>query len=157
MIVQCSGVIMLADAIIGPYVAHGPSIYPQVKGLSLVNLEDPVAWYSGGLYHIVVNSWSTRKAWHLTSADGIKGWTLRGLAYDPTADFIRYTDGTVNHWNKIERPGVLLQGGHVTHFTFAVIDVPKEKDKGNDGHASKVIVVPFDGEAFDRDMAVGKP
>jgi hypothetical protein len=157
MIVQRSGVIMLADGITGPYAAQGPSIYPQVKGLSLVNLEDPVAWHSGGLYHIVVNSWSTRKAWHITSADGVTNWTLRGLAYDPTADFIRYTDGTVNHWNKIERPGVLLQNGHVTHFTFAVIDVPKEQEKGNDGHGSKVIVVPFDGEAFDRDMAGQRP
>jgi hypothetical protein len=153
MIVQRSGVIMIADTITGPYKSQGPGIYPEVKGLPLINLEDPVAWYSGGLYHIVVNSWSTRKAWHLTSTNGIDGWILRGLAYDPTTDFIRYTDGTVNHWNKIERPGVLLQDGHVTHFTFAVIDVPKENDKGNDGHGSKVIVVPFDGAALDRDLA----
>jgi hypothetical protein len=31
--------------------------------------------------------------------------------------------------------------------------VPKENEKGNDGHGSKVIVVPFDGEALDRDLA----
>jgi hypothetical protein len=41
------------------------------------------------------------------SLDGINNWTNRGLAYDPTTDFIRYTNGTVNHWDKIERPGVL--------------------------------------------------
>jgi hypothetical protein len=152
MIVQRSGQIMISKDIIGPYKVHGPSIYPKVKGLSLVNLEDPVAWYSGGLYHIVVNSWSARKAYHLTSTDGITGWILRGLAYDPTTDFLRYTDGTVNHWNKIERPAVLLQDGHVTHFTFAVLDVPKEAEHGNDNHGSKVIVVPFDGAALDRDL-----
>ncbi len=74
------------------------------------------------------------------------------MAYDPTNDFLRCTDGTVNHWEKIERPSVFLEDGHVTHFTFAVIDVPKADDKGNDGHGSKVIVVPFDGAAMDRDM-----
>jgi hypothetical protein len=153
MIVQRSGEIMIAKQIIGPYQVKGPSIYPLVKGLSQVNLEDPVAWYSGGLYHIVVNSWSARKAYHLTSPDGITGWVLRGLAYDPTTDFLRYADGTVNHWNKIERPAVLIENGHVTHFTFAVLDVPKDDDKGNDGHGSKVIVVPFDGAAMDRDLA----
>jgi hypothetical protein len=153
MVVQRSGQIMTSKQITGPYEVRGPSIYPLVKGLSLVNLEDPVVWYSGGLYHIVVNSWSARKAYHLTSADGLTGWVLRGLAYDPTTDFLRYTDGTVNHWNKIERPAVLIQNGHVTHFTFAVLDVPKDDDKGNDGHGSKVIVVPFDGAAMDRDLA----
>ncbi len=34
-------------------------------------LEDPVVWFSGGLYHIVVNDWSTRKAYHITSVDGL--------------------------------------------------------------------------------------
>jgi hypothetical protein len=52
----------------------------------------------------------------------------------------------------MERPGVLVENGHVAFFTFAVIDVPKGQDRGNDGHGSKVIVVPFDGAALDRDM-----
>ena len=64
----------------------------------------------------------------------------------------RYKDGTVNHWEKIERPGVLLENGHVAYFTFAVLDVPKDQEKSNDNHGSKVIVVPFDGAALDRDM-----
>jgi len=75
----------------------------------------------------VVNCWSDRKAFLLTSVDGIANWTNRGLAYDPTTDYIRYTDGTVNHWNNIERPGVYLENGHVTAFTFAVLDVPKAR------------------------------
>lgn len=152
MIVQRSGIIMTSNQITGPYVFRGPSIYGTVKGLPQKALEDPVAWYSGGLYHIVVNSWSMRKAFHLTSEDGLTNWTFRGLAYDPTVDFIRYTDGTVNHWNKIERPAVFVENGHVTYFTFAVIDVPKDQDKGNDGHGSKIIVVPFDGAGLDRDL-----
>jgi hypothetical protein len=156
MIVPRSGAILLSkNGILGPYTVQGPSIYPKIEGLpkhDLRNLEDPVVWFSGGLYHIVVNNWSDRKAYHITSVDGIHGWTFRGLAYDPTKDFVRYTDGTVNHWEKMERPGVLLENGHVTHFTFAVLDVPKEQELGNDTHGSKIIVVPFDGVALDRDL-----
>ncbi len=153
MIVARSGAIWLGqNGILGPYTIQGPSIYPKVAGLPLRNLEDPVVWHSGGLYHIVVNGWSDRKAYHLTSVDGIHNWKFRGLAYDPTKDFVRYTDGTVNHWEKMERPGVLLENGHVTAFTFAVLDVPKDQELGNDAHGSKVIVVPFDGAALDRDL-----
>jgi hypothetical protein len=154
MVVARSGAIWLSKTgILGPYTVQGPGVYPTtVEGRPVRDLEDPALWFSGGFYHIVVNSWSARKAFHLTSRDGVHHWTLRGLAYDPTRDFVRYTDGTVNHWEKMERPGVLLQNGHVTHFTFAVIDVPKDQERGNDTHGSKVVVVPFDGEAFDRDM-----
>jgi hypothetical protein len=152
-IVPRSGAILISKSgILGPYTVQGPSVYPKVTGLPLINLEDPVVWYSGGLYHIVVNSWSTRKAYHLISADGINDWKLQGLAYDPTKDEIRYTDGTVNHWNKMERPNVYLENGHVVAVTLAVIDIPKEQENGNDGHGSKVIVVPFDGAAMDRDL-----
>ncbi len=37
-------------------------------------------------------------------------------------------------------------------MTLAVIDVPKDAEKGNDGHGSKIIVIPFDGAALDRDL-----
>jgi hypothetical protein len=151
MIVPRNGRVMISkasDGICGPYKILGPA-YP--KGIP--NLEDPVVWFSGGLYHIVVNSWSTRTAYHLTSKDGKTNWVNRGVAYDPRKDFVRYTDGTVNHWNKMERPGVYLENGHVKYFTLASIDVEKNEDRGNDRHGSKVVVIPFDGEALDRDMA----
>jgi hypothetical protein len=152
-IIARPGAIMIStNGILGPYVIQGPSIYRGIPGLPQYNLEDPVIWYSGGLYHVTVNCWSDRKAFLLTSIDGISNWTNRGLAYDPDANFLRYTDGTVNHWNKIERPNVYLENGHVAYFTFAVIDVPKDQDQGNDGHGSKVIVVPFDGAGLDRDL-----
>ncbi|HLP77909.1 MAG TPA: glycoside hydrolase family protein [Candidatus Paceibacterota bacterium] len=146
---QRDGRIMFSDkGILGPYRAQGGSVFP--KGIP--NLEDPCIWYSGGLYHIVVNSWSTRQAYHLTSRDGIHDWTNRGVAYDPRKDIVRYPDGTVNHWNKAERPGVYIENGHVVAMTLAVIDVEKEQEKGKDGHGSKVIVIPFDGAALDRDL-----
>jgi hypothetical protein len=155
-IVPRSGAILIStNGVLGPYVVQGPSVYPGIEGLpkhDLNNLEDPVVWFSGGLYHIVVNNWSDRKAYHLTSADGINGWTYRGLAYDPRTDFVRYTDGTVNHWNKMERPGVFIENGHVAAVTLAVIDVPKDNERGNDNHGSKVVVIPCDGAAMDRDL-----
>jgi len=154
MIVARSGAIWLSKTgILGPYTVQGPSVYSTLPEMrSLRTLEDPVLWHSGGRYHIVVNDWKPRKAYHLTSPNGVDDWTFRGLAYDPTTDFLRYTDGTMNHWYKIERPGVLLENGHVTHFTFAVLDVPKDQELGNDTHGSKIIVVPFDGAALDREL-----
>ena len=154
MIVPRSGRIFIskaADGVLGPYQAMGPSIFPTVLP-GVDNLEDPVIFYSGGYYHIVVNSWTARKAYHLTSKDGRSNWVNRGLAYDPTKNCTRYTDGTVNHWHKLERPGVLIENGHVTALTLAVLDTQKETQRGNDGHGSKVIVVPFDGAALDRDL-----
>jgi hypothetical protein len=146
MIIERNGQIMISDgALTGPYKVQGKSIY---SGLA-PNLEDPVLWYSGGYYHVVVNSWSDKKAYHLRSKDGIKNWTNQGLAFDPRSNFLRYTDGTVNKWTKIERPGVYIEDGHVTHWTFSVISSEKENDLGNDNQNSKVIVVPFDGKAFD--------
>jgi hypothetical protein len=151
-----AGVVMISDkGILGPYVAQGPKIYPGIKDFpqhDLQNLEDPVLWYSGDLYHITVNNWSDKKAYHITSKDGIKDWTYRGLAYEPGRRFIRYTNGTVNHWTKLERPSVYIENGHVTAITLAVIDVEKEQQNGNDGHGSKIIVIPFDGAAMDRDL-----
>jgi hypothetical protein len=155
-IVPRSGRIWISKTgILGPYTVQGPPVYTTIPELAVRKpeyLEDPAIWFSGGLFHITVNDWNDRKAFHLTSVDGIRDWTFRGLAYDPRRDFVRYTDGTVNHWNKMERPSVFLENGHVVAVTLAVIDVPKDDEKGNDGHGSKVIVIPFDGAALDRDL-----
>ena len=159
-IIARSGAIWISkNGILGPYVIQGKSIYyqpgvdqPGDAGIDLKDLEDPVIWHSGGLYHVIVNGWSNRKAFHLTSVDGINDWKYRGLAYDPTTDFVRYTDGTVNHWNKLERSGVVLENGHVVAVTLAGIDIGKDDIKGNTPNGSKIIVVPFDGEALDRDL-----
>ena len=153
-IVQRSGLVLIStNDVTGPYYVQGPSAYKSVPELRpMRTLEDPVVWYSGGLYHVVANDWSTRKAYHITSEDGIRDWKFRGLAYDPTKDFVRYTDGTVNHWNKMERPGVFIENGHVVAMTLASIDIPKEEDRGNEPHGSKVVVIPFDGAVLDRDL-----
>jgi len=156
MIVPRSGKVFISKTgILGPYLAQSECVYlsvPELAQMRMGFLEDPVIWFSGGLYHIVVNEWHDRKAYHLTSVDGIKDWKCRGIAYDPTKDFVRYTDGTVNHWYSMERPGVVLENGHVTAVTLAVVDVHKGKEKSNDTHGSKIIVIPFDGAAMDRDL-----
>jgi hypothetical protein len=141
-----------ADGILGPYtdMTKG-SIFPA--GAQYPNMEDPCVFYAGGFYQVIVNSWSTRKAYHLTSRDGINHWINRGLAYDPTKDFVKYADGSANHWAIMERPGVLVEDGHVTHVTLASINVPKNRDHGNDNNGSKILVLPFDGAKFDAELA----
>ena len=155
-IVPRSGRVWISKTgILGPYTVEGPPIYTTIPELAVRKaeyLEDPAIWFSGGLYHVLVNDWNDRKAFHLTSVDGVHGWIFRGVAYDPRKDFVRYTNGQVNHWNKMERPGVFIEGGHVVALTLAVIDVAKDEENGNDGHGSKVIVILFDGAGLDRDL-----
>ncbi len=151
------GDIAIADDLKGPWRVAVDSLWEQVPGLPYRDadggnrLEDPTMWYSNGMYHIVVNHWNMRKAFYMTSKDGITNWQLHsGSAYEPDADFLRYTDGTVNNWNKIERPYAYIEDGELKAFTFAVIDSPKEEDKGGDLHGSKIIVVPFNSEKLEK-------
>jgi MYXO-CTERM domain-containing protein len=155
MIVPLGGFVMISDTgITGPYKVVTDNIFPQnVAGYPSATREDPVVWFSGGQYHVLVDDYHDRKAMHLTSPDGIT-WKYKDLAYDPTTDMIRYTDGTVNHWFKLERVGVYMENGHVAYFTFAAIDVDKTLDLGNDKHGSKIIVVPFDGVKFDAETGI---
>ena len=139
--------IAIADSLAGTWDVKLNGLWWQVPGMATDNVEDPVIWYSDGLYHIVVNKWDARMAYYLTSKDGITNWKRHpGTAYTPDEEFLRYTDGTVNNWTKIERPNIYVEAGKIKAMTFAVIDVQKESDFGNDQHGSKVIVVPFSSE-----------
>ncbi len=51
----------------------------------------------------------------------------------------------------MERPGVFMEDGHLTHFTFAVSDVDKGTIGGGSNDDTKVVVVAFDGTSFDLD------
>jgi hypothetical protein len=130
---------------------QGPSTVESTYALA----EDPVIWFSGGQYHVLYDYPDDRVGYLLTSTDGIHDWMDRGLAYDPrdAQQIFRYADGTVDHWFKMERPGVVLENGHVTYVTFAVSDVDKNNQIGaGSDHGSKVIVVPFDGAQLDCDI-----
>ncbi|HEY5090018.1 MAG TPA: hypothetical protein VIK30_08615 [Polyangia bacterium] len=135
----------------------GPPVNPESYSL----IEDPVIWYSGGKYHVLYDYPDDRVGYHLTSADGIHNWTDEGLAYDPrmAQKIFGYTGGTTAvGWYKMERTNVLIENGHVTHVTWAVSDVDKNNQIGaGSDHGSKVIVVPFDGCAFDHETGNGPP
>jgi MYXO-CTERM domain-containing protein len=137
---------------------HSSPGAPQTPESTYVYAEDPVIWYSGGQYHVIYNYPDDRVAYHLTSTDGIHDWADHGVAYDPRQAqklFSYVGDTTVNKWYKMERPGVVMDNGHITHFTFAVADVDKNNQiPANSNHGSKVVVVPFDGASFDADTGV---
>ncbi len=104
--------------------------------------EDPMIWRTEVQYHLIVNDWHGRVATHMRSKDGVHWKEDPGEAY--TVDFDRYEDGTKVGWYKYERCKVLQdEYGRATHLYFAVIDVPKKQDLGNDKHSSKNIVLPL--------------
>lgn len=144
-----NGDIAIAETIAGPWTVKETRLWWKVEGMSSDNVEDPVIWYSEGLYHCIANKWDARRAYYLTSEDGITNWVLHpGTAYTPDAQFMTYADGTENNWTKLERPNVYIEDGTIKAMTFAVIDVQKEEDFGNDAHGSKIIVVPFSGQSL---------
>lgn len=152
-----AGCVMDSDQAVGPYKVETDSVLPNLESNDNNNAEDEVIWYSGGYYHIVYNYWNVQRGYHIMSKDGLTNWKSTGLAYEAVqspsnsnSNWLRYTDGTVNHWHNMERVGVYQEGGHVTHFTFAVTDVDKNTSAVNTG-GSKVLVVPFDGVQFDCD------
>lgn len=177
-IVQRHGLIAIADALCGPYVMQKPtwkypaanrptidSIYPrrtEIPGVSNPTYaweEDPHIWRSGGLYHVLYSGSGDRVGWHLYSPDGINDWTDGGLSCNPRLPekIFGYEGSTVStKWYKMERPGVVLENGRVTHVTWAVADVDKDNQiPANSNHGSKVIVIPFDGVAFEVDYGGG--
>lgn len=154
MIIARSTAPMLStNGILGPYKIMGDRVFlKQFPDVNVNHMEDASVWYSGGLYHIIVNHWPTKTTYHFTSKDGIYNWKYRGVAFKRDAKIFQYANGVVNDWEYVERATAFVEKGHVTHFHFSVIDVKKGKDKGFDNHASKIVVVPFDGKAFDKYM-----
>ncbi|MBN1608194.1 MAG: glycoside hydrolase family protein [Polyangiaceae bacterium] len=150
-----NGTIGLSDNVLGTYEAQMAGKFTDVVPGHIVdscrnNMEDPYLFHSGNQYHVFYNCWSAKKAYFYSSPDGIHDWKMEeGYGYDPTSDMVRYTDGTVNHWELLERPSVYLEDGHAVAMTFAAINVPKDQDTPNSGNGSKVIVVPVDGPSFD--------
>ena len=151
------GCIMNGDKITGPYKLVTDSVLPDLERGDNRQAEDEVIWYSGGYYHVVWNYWDKQRAYHIMSKDGVSNWTSTGAAYQGTqspptqyANWLRYTDGTINNWHNMERPGVYIENGHPAAFTFAVTDTDKNTSAVNSG-GSKIIVVPFNGVQFDCD------
>jgi hypothetical protein len=173
-IVERNGNIAIADTLCGTYVKQkttcdysrdGDSIYPKrtstpgVPNPTYDWQEDPHIFRSAGTYHVIYSGSGDRVGWHVYSADGINNWKDNGYAWSPREyqKIFCYEGGTTcNQWYKMERPGVVLQDGHPTHITWAVSDVDKDNQiPAGSNHGSKIIVVPFDGVAFDADFGNG--
>jgi hypothetical protein len=163
-IIERNGGIAISDTLCGNYVKQfSGTIYPNrtsIPGItnpSFTWQKDPHIWRSGGLYHVLYVGGGDRVGWHLYSPDGINNWTDDGLAFNPVLYeklFCYEGTTTCSQWYKMERPGVVLEGGHPTHITWAVADVDQDNQiLAGSNHGTKVIVVPFDGEAFDADYA----
>ena len=174
-IVQRHGFIAIADTLCGPYKMQKPtwtypqanlpnvdSIYPKrtsIPGVTNPSYgweEDPHIWYSAGTYHVIYSGSQDRVGYHLYSSDGLTNWKDNGYAWSPRdyqKIFCYEGSSTCSQWYKMERPGVVLENGHPTHITWAVADVDKDNQiPAGSNHGSKVIVVPFDGVAFDADF-----
>lgn len=114
------------------------SVYPPYDG----RYEDPVIWRTNIQYHMIVNDWFGRIAYHLRSKDGTVWKVEPGEAYLP--GIATYEDGTVVDWYKYERIKVLQdEYGRAFQANFAVIDSSKWGDLGNDHHSSKNISIPL--------------
>lgn len=174
-IVERNGTIAISDSLCGTYVKQKPtcsytqagtdSIYPKRSSIPGVPnpaytwQEDPHIWRSGGVYHVIYSGSGDRVGWHVYSTDGITNWKDNGYAWSPREYqkiFCYEGTTTCTQWYKMERPGVVLQDGHPTHITWAVADVDKDNQVlPGSNHGTKIIVVPFDGAAFDGDFGVG--
>ena len=156
-----NGDIATADSVSGPWHVESNGLWWNLPGLDTAvnDMEDPVLWYSDGLYHCLVNKWDAKQAYYMTSLDGLTNWTLQeGAAYTPHQNFLSYEDGTENNWTKLERPNVYSENGELKAMLLSVINVEKTDDGPNDQNGSKIIVTPFDGKAlkeFDDSRYVG--
>ena len=152
-----AGCVMSSDKVTGPYKLLTDDTLPDLEHGDNNDAEDEAIWYSGGYFYIVWNYWNVQRAYHIMSKDGVNNWTSTGAAYQGTqspansySNWLRYTDGTINHWHNMERVGVYVENGHPAAFTFAVTDTDKNSSAVNSG-GSKIIVVPFNGVQFDCD------
>jgi hypothetical protein len=174
-ITERNGGLAIADTLCGHYVRQQPkttytarnsnTVYPTrtstpgVPNPTYAYEEDPHIWRSGGTYHIIYSGSGDRVGWHVYSPDGITGWKDNGYAWSPRdyqKIFCYEGTTTCTAWYKMERPGVVLENGHPMYITWAVADVDKDNmisATSNDG--TKVVVVPFDGVAFDADFGNG--
>ncbi len=140
LMISRGGSVWYSKTGLSPYsMVTDKSVYPAVKGA----YEDPVIWKTNVQYHLVVNDWKGRRAYHLRSKDGANWKIDPGEAY--TKGHANYEDGTVVDWFKYERPKVLQDKyGRAKQLHFAVIDTLKHQDKANDTHSSKWITIPLE-------------
>lgn len=113
-------------------------VYPDRVGC----FEDPVVWRDSVQYHMIVNDWAGRIAYYLRSPNGVDWKECIGEAYAP--GIAKHADGHVEDWYKFERIKIFQDvHGRAIQANFAVPDVLKNVDKGNDNHSAKNICIPL--------------
>ncbi|QNL50738.1 glycoside hydrolase family protein [Olivibacter sp. SDN3] len=138
MVCRGGGIWFSTDGLSPYYQVTDRRVYPAVDG----EFEDPVVWRDHVQYHLIVNDWLGRVAFYLRSKDGVHWVTDPGEAYTP--QIALHEDGAKEAWFKFERMKIFQdQYGRAIQANFAVIDVPKEDDKGDDNHSSKNIAIPL--------------
>jgi hypothetical protein len=146
------------NPVVGSVYAKRTSV-PGVSNPTNIWQEDPHIWRSGGMYHVIYSGSGDRVGWHVYSPDGLTGWKDNGYAWSPRdyqKIFCYEGTTTCTAWYKMERPGVVLEDGHPMYITWAVADVDKDNAvTAGSPHGTKVVVVPFDGVAFDADFGNG--
>lgn len=104
--------------------------------------EDPVIWYDGMQYFMVVNDYDARQAYLSRSLDGLHWVNEPGVAYK--TGVVKHQNGDLEDWYKLERPKIQTdEQGRATYIHFAVVDAEKDADKGSDTHSSKNIIAPL--------------
>lgn len=138
LMVSRGGGIWVSRTGISPYRKVTGRVYPNVKG----DFEDPVVWRDHIQYHLIVNDWRGRIAYYQRSKDGVNWLTDPGEAYVP--GIAVHEDGKKEDWFKYERIKILQdEYGRAIQANFAVVDILKENDKGNDNHSSKNLCIPL--------------
>jgi hypothetical protein len=110
-----------APALAGPYTVQNDNVWPASK------LEDFYLFKQDGAYHCICEdntggvSGHVRWGVHLVSPDGIQAWRPCDpvVAYD---HHISFTDGSVLHCTRRERPQLLIENGEITGLFTAVYD-----------------------------------
>ncbi|MFI3270404.1 MAG: hypothetical protein SNG14_00660 [Rikenellaceae bacterium] len=145
MVTKFGAMMRSKEGLLGTYEVLTPPIKENTtipERLRNLNYEDPVIWRDSVQFHMIINAFLAKRAIYLRSPNGIDWHYETGLAY--TKDFTTYSDGTVNRWDKLERPHIIQdERGRATHLSLAVIDIDKDLDYGSDNHSSKNIIIPL--------------
>lgn len=147
--VNAKGQIAISSGLENTWYVDNAEGWTAVDGVDPEDMADPVMWYEDGMYHMIATNKAGTKGFYLSSANGIDGWRLhKEAAFDTSAPFFKYTDGTVNNWAVASRPGVYMEDGHFKALTLSVDNVALENDLGGDKNGSKIVVMPYDNPSL---------
>lgn len=127
----------------GPYEVIGTD--PVFSKSRFGEVEDPFLWMDEEGYHMLAKDQygevgGVFQGGILAHSDDGENWTLdeNPIAYTKV---VKWDDGTERQMGQLERVQGLIQNGHLTHLSFAVMD---GRGGFDDGHNAWNIVVPLE-------------